>query len=140
MMPERVVRHLQIIQIEDHDGPEAGYFARQARQSSIEGGAIWESCQFIHISFAFPLEHALMAFHGHYAKMGARGDNPLLLVGRAAPLAKVKGESAENDAAGIANRARPASPQAERKYVVLESGPFWVGLDVGNSDAVSKMG
>lgn len=73
-MPEGVVRHLEVIEIDDEQTPSSGYDAAQAGQGALEAPPIGEPCQGVERDAALTIVDPRLARHGEAAQVYAEFD------------------------------------------------------------------
>ena len=127
-MAERVVDHLQIVEIDQHQGPVA-VPPRDLGYNLVEPAAVRQAGQAVGIGHPPALRHALISFHGNGTEMHAGIDDLPFAIRWPTEVAIVECEGAEHFSRAD-DRRRPAGLKPQRQGKLLVRLPVFMGIDV----------
>ena len=140
LMPERVVDRLEIVEIDDHQRPDARLVTGQAAQGRIKTGAIRQFGQRVNRGPPLALDHPVMLFERNRAKMDAGADESFFARSRYSLLLEIQAEGSKDQIVCIEDRNRPAGPVAGWQNMVLIRSPAPIIRDIGNNNGFAQIG
>lgn len=115
LVAECIVRHLQIVDVEDEQAPTAWELATQTSQGFVECRSIGQVCERIDRCAAFSVDDPPMPSHCEFTEIDAGSQDFLLVIGRRPFVAKVDRESSDRFSILVADRGGGTGSQSQRK-------------------------